>query len=143
MDHLNRRTLRLDEVTTVVLDEADQMLDIGFRDDIELILRKVPQKRQTLMFSATMPKPILEISQKFQTKPEFVRVEYPELTMPQTEQSYIEVRERDKLDTLSRLIDMADPNLTIIFCNTKRRAEEASPVRSGPGDTGQTNCTAT
>lgn len=126
MDHLNRRTLRLDEVTTVVLDEADQMLDMGFRDDIELILRKVPQKRQTLMFSATMPKPILEISQKFQTKPEFVRVEYAELTVPQTEQSYIEVRERDKLDTLCRLIDMADPNLTIIFCNTKRRAEELS-----------------
>src|SRR5208337_4842269 len=126
MDHLRRRTLSLRDVTTVVLDEADQMLDMGFRDDIELILRKIPQKRQTLMFSATMPKPILEISQKFQTKPEFVRVEYAELTVPQTEQSYIEVRERDKLDTLCRLIDMADPNLAIIFCNTKRRAEELS-----------------
>jgi ATP-dependent RNA helicase DeaD len=126
MDHLDRRTLRLDDVTTVVLDEADQMLDMGFRDDIELILRKVPQNRQTLLFSATMPKPILEISKKFQTKPEFVRVEYAELTVPQTEQSYIEVKEREKLDVLCRLIDMMDPHLAIIFCNTKRRAEELS-----------------
>jgi ATP-dependent RNA helicase DeaD len=113
-------------VKTVVLDEADQMLDMGFREDIELILRKVPQERQTLLFSATMPKPILEISKKFQTKPEFVRVEYAELTVPQTEQSYIEVKEREKLDVLCRLIDMVDPHLAIIFCNTKRRAEELS-----------------
>jgi len=126
MDHLDRRTLRLEDVEMVVLDEADQMLDMGFRDDIELILRKVPQKRQTLLFSATMPKPILEISRQFQNKPEFVRVEYAELTVPQIEQSYIEVREREKLDVLCRLIDLADPNLAIIFCNTKRRAEELS-----------------
>jgi ATP-dependent RNA helicase DeaD len=99
---------------------------MGFRDDIELILRKVPQKRQTLLFSATMPKPILEISRQYQTTPEFVRVEYAELTVPQIEQSYIEVREREKLDVLCRLIDLADPNLAIIFCNTKRRAEELS-----------------
>ena len=126
MDHLDRRTLRLDDVKIVVLDEADQMLDMGFRDDIELILRKVPQTRQTLLFSATMPQPILEISKKFQTKPEFVRVEYAELTVPSTEQLYIEVKEREKLDVLCRLIDMLDPHLAIIFCNTKRRAEELS-----------------
>jgi ATP-dependent RNA helicase DeaD len=126
MDHLRRRTLRLDDVTTVVLDEGDQMLDMGFIDDIELILKKVPQDRQTLLFSATMPQPILEISRKFQNKPEFVRVEYAELTVPQTEQSYIEVKEREKLDVLCRLIDMVDPHLAIIFCNTKRRAEDLS-----------------
>jgi ATP-dependent RNA helicase DeaD len=125
-DHLNRRTLRLDDVTTVVLDEADQMLDMGFRDDIELILRRVPQGRQTLLFSATMPKPILDISRQFQNKPEFVRVEYAELTVPSTEQTYIEVKEREKLDVLCRLIDLEDPHLAIIFCNTKRRAEELS-----------------
>jgi ATP-dependent RNA helicase DeaD len=124
MDHLRRRTLSLDEVSTVVLDEADQMLDMGFRDDIELILKKIPQKRQTLLFSATLPQPIIDISKRFQNKPEFVRVEYAELTVPQIEQSYIEVKEREKLDVLCRLIDIADPHLSIIFCNTKRRAEE-------------------
>ncbi len=124
MDHLRRHTLSLDEVSTVVLDEADQMLDMGFRDDIELILKKIPQKRQTLLFSATLPQPIIDISKRFQNKPEFVRVEYAELTVPQIEQSYIEVKEREKLDVLCRLIDIADPHLSIIFCNTKRRAEE-------------------
>src|SRR5512137_695092 len=100
------------------------MLDMGFRDDIELILRKVPQLRQTLLFSATMPQPIIEISRRFQNEPEFVRVHYAELTVPQTEQSYIEVKDREKLDVLCRVIDLADPKLAIVFCNTKRRAEE-------------------
>jgi len=124
MDHLGRRTLSLGDVTTVVLDEADQMLDMGFRDDIERILKQIPQKRQTLLFSATMPQPILDISKRFQNSPEFVRVQYAELTVPQIEQSYIEVKERDKLDILCRVIDLWDPQLAIIFCNTKRRAEE-------------------
>jgi len=124
MDHLERRTLVLSDVATVVLDEADQMLDMGFRDDIELILKKVPQNRQTLLFSATMPQPIIDISKRFQNKPEFVRVQYADLTVPQIEQSYIEVRDREKLDVLCRVIDLWDPRLAIIFCNTKRRAEE-------------------
>jgi ATP-dependent RNA helicase DeaD len=131
MDHLRRLTLSLNNVETVVLDEADQMLDMGFRDDIELILKKVPKSRQTLLFSATLPQPIIDISKRFQNRPEFVRVQYAELTVPQTEQSYIEVREREKLDVLCRLIDIADPQLAIIFCNTKRRAEElAGKVRA-------------
>jgi ATP-dependent RNA helicase DeaD len=131
IDHLKRRTLSLDDVSTVVLDEADRMLDMGFRDDIELILKQVPQKRQTLLFSATMPQPILEISKRFQNRPEFVKVEYHELTVPQTEQSYIEVKERDKLEALCRLIDIYDPSLVIIFCNTKRGAEDlAGRVRA-------------
>ncbi len=100
MDHLRRRTLSLDEVSTVVLDEADQMLDMGFRDDIELILKKIPQKRQTLLFSATLPQPIVDISKRFMNKPEFVKVEYADLIVPQIEQSYIEVKEREKLDVL-------------------------------------------
>ncbi len=126
MDHLDRRTLKLDDVTTVVLDEADQMLDMGFRDDIELIIRKTPQNRQTLLFSATLPQPILDISKRFQNKPEFVRVQYAELTVPQIAQSYMEVKDREKLDVLCRLIDLEDPQLAIVFCNTKRRAEELS-----------------
>ncbi|MFZ0004547.1 MAG: DEAD/DEAH box helicase [Methanoregula sp.] len=131
MDHLRRRTLSLDHVSIVVLDEADQMLDMGFREDIEHILKSVPQKRQTLLFSATMPQPIIEISKRFQNKPEFVRIEYQELTVPATEQSYIEVKDRDKLDSLCRVIDVVDPQLAIIFCNTKRRAEDlASHIRA-------------
>jgi len=131
MDHLRRGTLALDDVETVVLDEADQMLDMGFRDDIELILKQVPQKRQTLLFSATMPKPILEISKRFQNRPQFVRVEYQELTVPAIEQTYVEVRERDKLEALCRVIDVVDPQLAIIFCNTKRGAEDlAGRVRA-------------
>lgn len=126
MDHLDRRTLILGDVKMVVLDEADQMLDMGFRDDIELILKKIPQERQTLLFSATLPQPIIDISKRFQNKPEFVRVQYAELTVPQIEQCYIEVKEREKLDVLCRLIDLEDPQLAIIFCNTKRRAEELS-----------------
>ena len=126
MDHLDRRTLQLGDVKTVVLDEADQMLDMGFRDDIELILKKIPQERQTLLFSATLPQPIIDISKRFQNKPEFVRVQYAELTVPQIEQCYIEVKDREKLDVLCRLIDLEDPQLAIIFCNTKRRAEELS-----------------
>ena len=131
MDHLKRRTLSLDNVSMVVLDEADQMLDMGFRDDIERILKRVPQKRQTLLFSATMPQPIIEISKRFQNKPEFVRVEYQELTVPAIEQSYIEVKDRDKLESLCRVIDVIDPQLAIIFCNTKRGAEDlAGRVRA-------------
>jgi ATP-dependent RNA helicase DeaD len=131
MDHLKRRTLSLDNVSMVVLDEADQMLDMGFRDDIERILKRIPQKRQTLLFSATMPQPIIEISKRFQNKPEFVRVEYQELTVPAIEQSYVEVRDRDKLESLCRVIDVVDPHLAIIFCNTKRGAEDlAGRVRA-------------
>jgi ATP-dependent RNA helicase DeaD len=131
MDHLKRRTLLLDNVSMVVLDEADQMLDMGFRDDIERILKRVPQNRQTLLFSATMPQPIIEISKRFQNKPEFVRVQYQELTVPATEQSYVEVRDRDKLESLCRVIDVVDPHLAIIFCNTKRGAEDlAGRVRA-------------
>ncbi len=124
MDHLGRGTLDLSHVTTAVLDEADQMLDMGFRDDIEAILSRVPKNRQTLLFSATMPQPILEISGRYQKNPEFVRVQYAELTVPQIEQSCIEVRDREKLDVLCRTIDLWDPKLAIVFCNTKRRAEE-------------------
>jgi len=126
MDHLNRQPHLLNSVSVVVLDEADQMLDMGFREDIEFILKKTPQNRQTLLFSATLPQPIISISKQFQKKPEFVKVQYAELTVPQIEQSYVEVREREKLDVLCRFIDFANPRLAIVFCNTKRRAEELS-----------------
>jgi ATP-dependent RNA helicase DeaD len=124
MDHLDRGTLSLDRVNIVVLDEADQMLDMGFLEDIETILAHVPKERQTLLFSATMPQPILAIAKKFQRSPEFVKVIHHELTVPQIEQTYMEVRDRDKLDVLCRLIDIFDPRLALVFTNTKRGVDE-------------------
>nr|WP_319643593.1 DEAD/DEAH box helicase [Methanovulcanius yangii] len=123
LDHINRGTLRLDDIKMIVLDEADQMLDMGFRDDIETIIRETPKDRQTILFSATLPKPILEISKKFQTNPEMVKVPHKTLTVPQIEQQYIELRNSDKLEILSRLLDIYNPNLALIFCNTKRAVD--------------------
>jgi ATP-dependent RNA helicase DeaD len=124
LDHLRRGTLSLQRVKLVVLDEADQMLDMGFRDDIETILGKTPRDRQTVLFSATLPKPILDISRRFQKDSEFIRVAHRELTVPQVEQLYLEVRGRDKLDVLCRLLDRFDPQLALIFCNTKRGVDD-------------------
>ncbi len=121
MDHLNRGTLSLRQVTTVVLDEADRMLDMGFYDDIKTILSKVPADRQTVLFSATMPKQIRNISRQFQKDPEFVQVVHEHVTVPEEiEQSYLELKERDKLEILCRLIDINNPELALVFCNTKR-----------------------
>ncbi|HJK00935.1 MAG TPA: DEAD/DEAH box helicase [Methanocorpusculum sp.] len=124
IDHLKRGTLNLEDVRIFVLDEADQMLDMGFRDDIEEIFHHIPENHQTILFSATMPAQILEITHKFQNKPQFVKITRRELTVPQIEQTYIEVRERDKLEALCRLLDMNNPDLALIFCNTKRTVED-------------------
>ncbi len=124
IDHINRRTLKLDKVGIVVLDEADEMLNMGFREDIETILARLPENRQTLMFSATMPKPILEIARHYQTEPKIVRVVKKELTVPKIEQYYYEVNPGKKNDILSRLLDMYRPERSLVFCNTKRRVDE-------------------
>jgi len=124
LDHLRRRTLSLSRVKMVVLDEADQMLDMGFLPDIETILKQTPQERQTVLFSATMPKPILAISKRFQKNPEFVEIPHKELTVPEVEQRYIDVHSRDKFDVLCRLLDQMDPKLVLVFCNTKRRVDQ-------------------
>ncbi|OPY37945.1 MAG: putative ATP-dependent RNA helicase [Methanoregula sp. PtaU1.Bin051] len=124
LDHLRRRTLDLSAVRFVVLDEADQMLDMGFLPDIEAILKKTPKNRQTVLFSATLPGPILAISERFQNNPEFIAVSRKELTVPLVEQLYIEVHSRDKLDVLCRLLDQYNPKLVLVFCNTKRRVDQ-------------------
>lgn len=124
LDHMNRRTLSLSNIRMVVLDEADQMLDMGFYDDIETIMRATPVNRQTVLFSATLPRPILEISKRFQKNPELVQVHVKELTVPQIDQQYIELHSRDKLEILCRVLDSYDPKLTLIFCNTKRAVDE-------------------
>jgi ATP-dependent RNA helicase DeaD len=124
LDHLDRRSISLQSVRVVVLDEADEMLDMGFRDDIEAILKKVPRERQTVLFSATMPQQIIDLAAKYLRDPRTVRVMHDKLMVPKIEQSYFEVRESGKLDVLSSLIDLYDPDLTLIFCNTKRRVDE-------------------
>jgi len=124
LDHLDRRSIDLAGVQTVVLDEADEMLDMGFRDDIEAILRKVPGSRQTVLFSATMSKEILDLAGKYLKDPRTVQVMHDKLSVPKIEQSYFEVRESGKVDVLSRVIDLHDPRLTLVFCNTKRRVDD-------------------
>jgi ATP-dependent RNA helicase DeaD len=124
MDHMRRRTLRVETINYVVLDEADEMLDMGFREDMETILENTPIERQTALFSATMPKAILDITNEYQNEPEFVKVVHQKMTVPNVEQLYYQVKEKEKVDVLTRLIDMYDPKLSLVFCNTKRRVDE-------------------
>ncbi|OXM16903.1 DEAD/DEAH box helicase [Paenibacillus herberti] len=126
LDHINRKTIKLDDVQHVVLDEADEMLDMGFMEDITSILSLVPAERQTMLFSATMPPNIQRLAQQFLRNPEHVSVIPKQVSAPTIDQSYIEVHERQKFDALSRLLDMESPDLAIIFGRTKRRVDELS-----------------
>lgn len=122
-DHIDRGTLKLDGVRIVVLDEADEMLNMGFREAIEEILTEVPKERQTVLFSATMPPPILKLTKKFQNNPVEVKIHHKEITVPGIEQFYFEIREREKLDLLAILLDINQFKLSLIFCNTKRAVD--------------------
>ena len=123
-DHMERKTLRLDAARTVVLDEADEMLDMGFVDEMKFILAAAPAPHQTLLFSATMPKAILSLSRAFQTEPELIRMVHEDLTVPGVEQTYYEVKEFQKTEMLARLIDIHDLKRALVFCNTKIRVDE-------------------
>src|SRR5450756_2282876 len=124
MDHMRRGTLRLETIKMVVLDEVDVMLNMGFRDDIELILQATPKERQTVFFSATIPRPIQQLIEKYSRDPQQVRIEQKALTVPTVEQVYYEVDRRYKIELLTRLIDIHDLKLGIIFCNTKRMVDD-------------------
>lgn len=137
LDHINRKTIRLDNVETVILDEADEMLNMGFIEDIEEILAKIPNERQTLLFSATMPGPIQKIAERFMNDPQIVRVKAKEMTVPSIEQYYIEVQEKNKFDVLTRLLDIQSPELAIIFGRTKRRVDELSEALNLRGYTAE------
>ncbi|ARK32830.1 DEAD/DEAH box helicase [Halalkalibacter krulwichiae] len=126
MDHMRRKTIRLNEVNMVVLDEADEMLNMGFIEDIETILKEVPTERQTLLFSATMPKRIEKLAQQFMSNPQLIAVKAKEVTMENIEQQYVEVHEKEKFDVLSRFMDIHSPELAIVFGRTKRRVDELS-----------------
>ena len=126
LDHLHRRSIDLSTVKVVVLDEADEMLDMGFRDDIGDILNRIPENRQTVLFSATMPQAIMELAKRYQKNPQLVKVVHEQLTVPTVEQFYYEVRESDKIEAMCRLIDRYNPKLSLVFCNTKRRVDEVT-----------------
>lgn len=124
MDHMRRHTLKMEHVHTVVLDEADEMLNMGFREDIETILQEMPEHRQTGLFSATMPKPILDITRTYQKDAAYIKMTPKEVTIPLIKQAYYQVRRQDKEEVLCRLIDYYDPKRALIFCNTKRMVDE-------------------
>lgn len=124
LDLIKRKALKLDHVETLILDEADEMLNMGFLEDIEAIINRVPETRQTLLFSATMPEAIKRIGVKFMQNPEHVKVAAKELTTDLVDQYYIRVKEQDKFDTMTRLMDVDQPELSIVFGRTKRRVDE-------------------
>lgn len=126
LDHLSRKTLQLHDTKLLVLDEADEMLDMGFIEDIEAILKTVPTDRQTLLFSATMPPEIRALANRYMQNPEVVRVNREDVTAPLIEQVYYKVFERNKVDSLCRILDHEEVELGIVFCRTKKGVDELS-----------------
>lgn len=133
IDHIERRTLKLDSLKTVILDEADEMLNMGFREDIEKILEQVPEERQTVLFSATMPPAIMAISKKYLSNPEHIKVESAQRTVEAIEQYFYEVPAGRKLDALVLLLSMYEPKLSMIFCNTKKMVDELTEALNAKG----------
>ncbi len=133
MDHLRRRTLKINQVSMIVLDEADEMLNMGFREDIEEILKQMPAERQNLLFSATMPPHIQKLANDFMNNPELIHINPREVTVANIEQQYIELNEAQKLDVLCRLLDIQNPDMSIIFSRTKRRVDEIAEALSKRG----------
>ncbi len=124
MDHMRRHTIKLDNLQMVVLDEADEMLNMGFREDMEQILSQIKQEHQTVLFSATMPKAILDITGQFQDHPILIKTVKKELTVQAIKQCYYQVRKEDKKEATARLLEYYAPKRTLVFCNTKRMVEE-------------------
>ncbi len=137
MDHLERKTLKLDHIGMVILDEADRMLDMGFLEDIRSVLARMPDDRQTVLFSATLPRPIQELIKTFTRDPVHVKIEGQAMTVPAIEQVWYEVDRRSKLEVLCRLIDMEDIKYGIIFCATKMMVDDLTEhlvARGYPAD---------
>jgi ATP-dependent RNA helicase DeaD len=124
LDHIARGTLRLDDLHFVVLDEADRMLDIGFRPDIEKILRRCPKERQTLLLSATVPPPVERLAQRYMTDPENLNFSPTDIAVETIEQSYFTVDPERKYELLERLLRREEPRQAIIFCRTKRGTDK-------------------
>jgi len=133
IDHLERGTLRLDSLKVAILDEADRMLDMGFRDDIQRILDATPKERQTVFFSATLSAPIRQLIEKYSNNPQTVRIEQKAVTVPTVEQFFYEVRPRLKVEALIRLIDYYQFKLGIIFCNTQKMVDDLADALLAQG----------
>ena len=128
MDHMRRKTIRCDHIHTVIMDEADEMLNMGFREDIETILADMPQEHQMALFSATMPKPILDITHEYQKDAEYIRVTPEEITVTSIKQAYYRIARKDKMEALCRLLDYYQPSRSLIFCNTKKMVDEMAEI---------------
>ena len=124
IDHINRKTLKLNNIKIAILDEADEMLNMGFEEDIRTILDESPECRQTLLFSATMSKRILEIAKKYLNNPKNIKIKAEELTVNNIEQEIINLKATMKDETTMRLIDLYNPNKSIVFCNTKKKVDD-------------------
>ena len=135
MDHMRRGTLSLSNVRLVVLDEADEMLSMGFREDIETILKDVPEAHQTVLFSATMPDAILELTSQFMRDPQLIEINAAQVTLDAITQQYMEVPMGRKLDALNLLLRSEEPVRTMIFCNTKLMVDEVSAYLNKSGFT--------
>ncbi len=124
MDLIRRKALKLSNLKMIVLDEADEMLNMGFREDIETVLKAVPEERQTVLFSATMPKEIMDIVDQYQKEPQLVEVKKSQMTVDTIKQYYIECPKGKKSDVLCKLLELYNINLSIVFCNTKKMVDE-------------------
>lgn len=133
MDHMRRRTLKLDNLKMMVLDEADEMLSMGFREDIETILSQTPSDRQTVLFSATMPPSILALTRTYQKDPQMVQIRQKQETVENIEQTYYDVPMGRKMDALNLILRFHAPRLAMIFCNTKRMVDDITVYLCGHG----------
>ena len=133
MDHIRRKTLKLNNISMVVLDEADEMLNMGFEEDINTILSQVPEERQTVLFSATMNKTILNISKKYLKDPVNIKIKTKELTVEKIDQISLELKSNMKDDTVMNLIDLNNPKKSVVFCNTKRKVDKLIEVLKKSG----------
>ena len=128
LDHLKRKTINLNTLKTVVLDEADQMLLMGFRNEIDLIMKETPKKKQTLCFSATMDSAVKKLAYRYMKDPIIVSIKKEEITLTNIKQEVVETIDREKRETLCKILDEDNPFMAIIFCRTKRRADELEVV---------------
>lgn len=133
LDHINRGTIRLDSVNMVVIDEADEMLNMGFIEDVEAILKETPKERQTLLFSATIPKAVQSLTKKIMRKPKTFSVIPEQVSVSSIKQQCIKVSEKYKLETLCHLLDTQSPKLAIVFAKTKRRVDEINKILNRSG----------
>ncbi|WP_081673567.1 DEAD/DEAH box helicase [Butyrivibrio sp. FC2001] len=133
MDHMRRHTMKMNDVRVLVLDEADEMLDMGFREDIETILDGMPEEKQTALFSATMPEPILQITRKYQKDAEYIKMTPKEITVKSIEQYYYVIPQTFKEEVLTRLIEYHQPVRSLVFCNTKKKVDELTGILKNKG----------